>query len=51
MNYLLDIVSDDGKPDFIVGIDFAVQEFIIGIILGIILTACIFFVYNYFKKP
>ena len=50
LNYLLNIVSDDGKPDYSVGIDFSVPEFIFGLICGIIISMCFVMIFNFFKN-
>ena len=40
-NMLLNVVSDDGKPDFVVNAKFGVGEFILGFIIGVIATLLI----------
>ena len=50
MYYLLNIVSDDGKADFISSTKFGITEFIFGLILGFILALCVILCIKHFKE-
>ena len=50
MSFLLDIVSDDGTPDFTVNtLSFDTDSFVVGIITGLILAACIWGIWYIIK--
>ena len=62
MNFLLDIVSDDGKPDYTVSVgsnlskileehgDLLLLTLIIGIVFGIMLSYACYHIYKLFAK-
>ena len=49
LNFLLSLVGTDNKPDAEIGLDFGVEEFIIGIVLGVIITLIVQFLIKDFS--
>ena len=48
-NFLLSLVGTDNKPDAEIGLDFGVEEFIIGIVLGVVITLIVQFLIKDFN--